>query len=100
MECADIHLINISHNATIRQFVCNSCNQFFGSLFREGCNEDTFRLNASFLYEIYGTLNERVGLAGSWACCDEDRAFCGRYCPALSFVRICLTSFPVAVLQM
>ena len=62
--------------------------QFLGGFFREGSNEDAFRLHAAFIYEINRTLNERIGLARSRTCRDEDGAVCGGYRFSLSFVRI------------
>ena len=88
MKRADIHLVDVRHNPTIGEFIRDSRNQFLGGFFREGSNEDAFRLHAAFLYEINRTLNERIGLARSRTCRDEDGAVCGGYRFSLSFVRI------------
>lgn len=88
MECADVHLVDVRHDATVGQFIRDSRNQFFGRLLRESGNEDAFRLYAAFLYKINCALDKRISLAGPRSCSNEDGAFSGSYRLSLSLVRI------------
>ena len=60
MERADIHLVDVRHDAAIRQFVRDSCDQFLCGFFRESSNEDAFRLS-EFVKMMEELSGERIG---------------------------------------
>ena len=88
MERADIHLIDIRDDASIRQFIRDSRNQFLCRLLRESGNKNAFRLYAAFLYEINRSLNKRIGLTCSRSRSNEDGTFGSSYRFSLSLVCI------------
>ena len=88
MKRADIHLIDVRHDASIRQFIRDSCNQFLCRFLRKSGNKNAFRLYAAFLYEIDRSLDKCVGFACSRSRSNEDRTFGSSYRFSLSLVCI------------
>ena len=87
MECTDIHFIQINRNLTVKQFICDTGNDFLCSLFRKGRNHNFFRPYLLLLNHVYGSLNQGKSFSRSRASGDKHRAINCLDCFFLCFIR-------------